>query len=145
LFRQLEICTGDVTWRTWLQRAARTDRSSGIPKQKEPGFWDNVARCCGSAGVAEFFLDLHRLEGEDDDLAFARIMVDDLLKRAIIDGAGMRWSNYEFRNQDPYLPAETGYMQGASGIGSTLLRLHRHRNGDPWTVRWPHAPRWESV
>jgi hypothetical protein len=21
---------------------------------------DNVARCCGSAGVAEFFLDLHR-------------------------------------------------------------------------------------
>jgi hypothetical protein len=30
----------------------------------------------------------------------------------------------------------------AAGIGSTLLRLHRHLSGDPWTVRWPHAPDW---
>ncbi|HEX8917468.1 MAG TPA: lanthionine synthetase LanC family protein [Chloroflexota bacterium] len=145
LFRQLEITTGDASWRTWLRRAARTDRISGIPEQKEPGFWDNVARCCGSAGVAEFFLDLHRLEGQDDDLAFAQTLVDDLLKRAIVDEAGMRWSNYEYRKDEPHLPPETGYMQGASGIGSTLLRLHRHLNGDHWTVRWPHAPEWEPA
>lgn len=145
LFRQLEIVTLDASWRTWLRRAARADRNSGIPEQKEPGFWDNVARCCGSAGVAEFFLDLHRLEGQDDDLAFARTLVDDLLKRAIVDEAGMRWSNYEYRKDESHLPAETGYMQGASGIGSTLLHLHRHLTGDPWTVRWPHAPRWEST
>lgn len=143
LFRQLEICTGEDAWRTWLRRAARADRLSGIPEQKEPGFWDNVARCCGSAGVAEFFLDLHQLEGEDDDLAFARTMVDDLLTRAIADQDGMRWSNYEYRNENPHLPSETGYMQGAAGIGSTLLRLHRHLNGDDWTVRWPHKPLWE--
>jgi hypothetical protein len=36
-------------------------------------------------------------------------------------------------------------MQGAAGIGSTLLRLHRHLAGDPWTVRWPHAPDWTAV
>jgi hypothetical protein len=24
-----------------------------------------------------------------------------------------------------------------------LLRLHRELAGDPWTVRWPHAPVWE--
>ena len=35
--------------------------------------------------------------------------------------------------------------QGAPGIGSTLLRLHRHLAGDPWTVRWPHAPTWTSA
>ena len=34
--------------------------------------------------------------------------------------------------------------QGAPGIGSTLLRLHRHLAGDPWTVRWPHAPDWTA-
>ena len=33
----------------------------------------------------------------------------------------MRWSNYEFRRPDPDLPPETSYMQGAPGIGSTLL------------------------
>jgi lantibiotic modifying enzyme len=141
-FRQLELCTGEAEWRTWVRRAARADRISGIPEQKSPGFWDNVARCCGSAGVAEFFLDLHRLEGQADDLAFARVMVDDLLDRAVVDGEGMRWSNVEHTADEPNLPPETTYMQGAAGIGSTLLRMHRHLAGDPWVVQWPHAPSW---
>lgn len=141
-YRQLELTTGDAGWRTRIRQAAKADRISGIPEQREPGFWDNVARCCGSAGVAEFFLDLHWLEGRPDDLGFATTMVDDILDRAITDGAGMRWSNYEFRADEPHLPPETTYMQGAPGIGSTLLRMHRHLAGDYWTVRWPHAPTW---
>jgi len=144
LFRQLELTTGEARWRTWLRRAARADLISGIPARREPGFWDNVARCCGSAGVAEFFLDLHRLEGRPADLAFAVTLVDDILDRAIRGRDGMRWSNYEFRLPEPDLPPETTYMQGAPGIGSTLLRLHRHLAADPWTVRWPHAPAWTA-
>ena len=57
----------------------------------------------------------------------------------------MRWSNYEFRLPEPDLPPETTYMQGAAGIGSTLLRLHRHLSGDPWAVRWPHPPGWTDA
>ena len=144
LFRQLELTTGAKDWRTWLRRAARADLISGIPARREPGFWDNVARCCGSAGVAEFFLDLHLLEQNPADLAFAVTMVDDILDRAIADSNGMRWSNYEFRLPQPDLPPETTYMQGAPGIASTLLRLHRHLAGDPWTVHWPHAPTWKT-
>jgi lantibiotic modifying enzyme len=143
LFRQLELTTGDTGWRTWLRRAARADLLSGIPARKEPGFWDNVSRCCGSAGVAEFFLDLHTLEGQAADLAFARLLVDDLLDRAITDESGMRWSNDELRKSEPDLPPETTYLQGAPGIGSTLLRLNRQLAEDPWTVGWPHAPAWE--
>jgi lantibiotic modifying enzyme len=145
LFRQLELTMGAAGWRGWVRRAARADLTSGIPERREPGFWDNVARCCGSAGVAEFFLDLHRLEGQPADLAFAVTLVDDLLDRAISDRSGMRWSNHEFRLPEPDLPPETTYMQGAAGIGSTLLRLHRHLAGDPWTVRWPHAPDWTAA
>jgi hypothetical protein len=141
-FRQLELTDRDPQWRAWLRRAARADTTSDIPKQVKPGYWDNVARCCGSAGVAEFFLDLHTLEGREDDLAFGTLIVKDLLDRAIIDDTGMRWSNYEFRAEDPNLPPDTTYLQGAPGIGSTLLRMHRHLNGDAWTVNWPHAPRW---
>ena len=71
------------------------------------------------------------------------MMVDDLLTRAITDESGTRWSNYDFRAAgQPNLPPETSYLQGAPGIASTLLRLHRHLDGDPWTVRWPHAPAW---
>jgi hypothetical protein len=112
LFRQLELTTGAADWRRWVRRAARADLTSGIPERREPGFWDNVARCCGSAGVAEFFLDLHRLEGQPADLAFAVTLVDDLLGRAISDRSGMRWSNYEFRRPAPDLPPETTYLQG---------------------------------
>jgi lantibiotic modifying enzyme len=143
LFRQLELVTGSADWRGWLRRAAQADLTSGIPERRSPGFWDNVGRCCGSAGVAEFFLDLHRLEHRPEDLAFATRLVDDLLDRAISDRSGMRWSNHEFRDPEPDLPPETTYLQGAPGIGSTLLRLHRHLTGDPWTVSWPHAPSWE--
>ena len=50
LFRQLELTTGTASWRTWLRRAARADLLSGIPARREPGFWDNMARCCGWAG-----------------------------------------------------------------------------------------------
>lgn len=145
LFRQLEITTGDTEWRTWLRRAANADRTSGIPERLHPGFWDNVGRCCGSASVAEFFLDLHTLEARDDDLAFAITMIDDIIDRATVDDTGMRWSNIEHRADNPVLPASTSYLQGASGIGSTLLRLHRHLNGDPWVVPWPHAPLWSPA
>jgi lantibiotic modifying enzyme len=144
LFRQLELSTGEASWRTWLRRAARADLTSGIPARREPGFWDNVARCCGSAGVAEFFLDLYGLDRDAGDLAFAVTLVDDILDRAILDESGMRWSNHEFRLPEPDLPPETTYLQGAPGIGSTLLRLHRHLAGEPWTVRWPHAPDWTA-
>ena len=140
--RQLELTENDPSRRDWIRRCARADATSGIPEQREPGFWDNVARCCGSAGVAEFFLDLHTLEGDDADLAFARVMVDDILARGTEDEAGMRWSNIEFRNEDPVLPAEPTYLQGASGIGSTLCRLDRHERGDRWVLKWPHAPTW---
>ena len=71
--------------------------------------------------MAEFFLDLHRLEGRPEDLAFAVTLIDDLLGRAISDRDGMRWSNYEYRKPEPDLPLETSYLQGAPGIGSTLL------------------------
>ena len=119
-FRQLEITEKDPAWRDWLRKAARADLTSGIPERREPGFWDNVARCCGSAGVAEFFLDLHTLGGGEADLAFARLMVDDILERATTDEGGTRWSNVEYRNADPILPPEPTYLQGASGIGTTL-------------------------
>ncbi len=128
-FRQLEITEGSAEWRTWIRRAARADRTSGIPERREPGFWDNVARCCGSAGVAEFFLDLHRLEGRPDDLGFAVTIVDDLLDRSIVDDAGRRWSNYEYR-QPGALPAPRNDLP-AGGAGH---RVHPAATSSP--------PRW---
>jgi lantibiotic modifying enzyme len=143
-FRELQLATGDPAWAQWIARTARAVRGSGIPERREPGFWDNVGRCCGSAGVAEYFLDLHTWREDPGDLAFAATMADDLLDRAIVDEHGMRWSNVEFRADPSALPPETTFFQGASGIGSTLLRLSRHLEGDRSAIRWPHAPDWSD-
>jgi lantibiotic modifying enzyme len=145
LFRELEAATGDPSWASWISRAANTVRYSGIAERREPGFWDNVGRCCGSAGVAELFLDLHTWREDPADLAFAQVMISDLLDRAVVDTDGMRWSNVEFRNDPPELPAETSFLQGASGIGCTLLRLSRHLQQDNSVIRWPHAPDWNQA
>jgi len=72
-------------------------------------------------------------------------LADDIVGRAVVDQSGMRWPNYEFRLPEPDLPPETTFQLGAPGIGSTLLRLHRHLAQDPWTVCWPHAPSWTDA
>jgi lantibiotic modifying enzyme len=141
-FQELALATADPAWNEWIDRTAKTVRTSGIPERLEPGFWDNVGRCCGSAGVAEYFLDLHMWRENPDDLAFALTIADDLLDRAVADEKGVRWHNVEFRQDPPELPSETTFFQGASGIGLTLLRLSRHLQGDRSKVRLPHEADW---
>jgi hypothetical protein len=50
-------------------------------------------------------------------------MTEDLLRRATLDEQGMRWVQAENRISPDELIAQTGYMQGAAGIGTWLLRL----------------------
>lgn len=91
LFYRLHRPTGDPEWAEWMQRLARGVLASGIPETATPGFWNNLGQCCGSAGVAEFFLALHQVTGKPDYLAFAKRMTAQLLGRATVDGTGRRW------------------------------------------------------
>ena len=102
---------------------------SGIPQRLHPGFWDNDARCCGTAGVGDMLLDV--AQGTDDPayagelVAAATVMGDAILERAITDDAGTRWRFIEHRNDDPLLAPNTSWMQGAAGMSTFLLRLAR--------------------
>ena len=140
LFERLSSATGDPSWTANVRRAANMVRRSGIPERAFPGFWDNVSPCCGSTRVAELFLDLHRTGDDADDLAFCRLLADDIVSRATVDDAGTHWSNIEFRLPEPVLPPSAGYMQGNSGIIAFLLRLHRFLSGDDSHVAWPDSP-----
>ena len=108
-----------------MGRRSRPTRvlTSGIPEQRTPGFWNNVSQCCGSAGVAQFMLDLYGVTRDPKYLAFAEKMTADLLARATRDDSGTRWVQAEHRVRPEQLVAQTGYMQGAAGIGTWLLRL----------------------
>ena len=65
---------------------ARALLHSGIPEKRTDGYWNNVSQCCGAAGVAQFFLDLHgTARGQRDArfLDFAKKMTADDLKMVI--------------------------------------------------------------
>jgi lantibiotic modifying enzyme len=140
LFYQLYTATGDPAWMMWVGRAANGILTSGIPRQRPEGFWNNVSQCCGSAGVAQFFLDLHGVTHDGKYLAFAQTMTDDLLARATRDGKGTRWVQAEHRVRPELLVAQTGYMQGAAGIGMWLLRMDAAQRGRAAFVRFPDSP-----
>jgi lantibiotic modifying enzyme len=140
LFYQLYTITHDNTWMTWVRRSANGILDSGIPEQRTPGFWNNVSQCCGNAGVAQFFLDLSSVTNDRRYLDFAERMTADLLARATRDGAGTRWVQAENRTQPDLLVAQTGYMQGAAGIGTWLLHLDAAQHRRAAFVHFPDSP-----
>jgi lantibiotic modifying enzyme len=144
LFYELYNATGNDTWMTWVKRSANGILTSGIPEKRTAGFWNNVGQDSGSAGVAQFFLDLYGVTKDPAYLRFARKMTDDLLARATRDDFGTRWVQAENRERPDTLVAQTGYMQGAAGIGSWLLRLDLAQRGRASFVRFPDSP-WPSA
>src|SRR5262249_29226588 len=140
LFYQLSVATGDRTWMTWVAKSANGVLKSGIPEQRTPGFWNNVSQCCGNAGVAQFFLDLYGVTTDTRYLDFAKRMTTDLLARATRDSRGTRWVQAENRVQPDVLVAQTGYMQGAAGIGMWFLRLDGVERQRAPFVRFPDSP-----
>lgn len=144
LFRQLALVTKDASWDEWVRKGARSILRSGIPEKPTPGFWNNAGQCCGGAGVGDFFLRLHRLNKDPESLAFARRIADDLLRRATpvptAAGGGLKWVHAEHRAKPEYTYAQTGFMQGAAGIGLFLLHLDAVERRQGWDFRLPDSP-----
>ena len=140
LFYRLYRITGEKAWLRWVEDAAHGVMSSGIPEVRTPGFWDNVGMCCGSAGVADFFLDLHRVTGRPEYLAFSRRVTKDLLGRATPRDKGICWIQAEHRVRPDLQQAQTGWAQGAAGIGLWLLKLDAFEAGRRHQVRMPDSP-----
>jgi lantibiotic modifying enzyme len=140
LFHRLGQVTGDQQWRSWVERAARGVATSGIPEQRTPGFWNNVGQCCGNAGVADFFIEMHRSYHDPAALAFVHRVVTDLLRRGTEDETGLRWVQAEDRVRPEVCVAQTGYMQGAAGIGTLLLKLDALERGVRTRVVLPDSP-----
>jgi lantibiotic modifying enzyme len=140
LFYRLFQITEDREWAEWMERGAKSILSSGIPDQEVAGFWNNVGICCGSAGVAEFFLSLYRVTGVDEYAEFARKLTEQILSKAERNEKGMWWVHAEHRSRPDFLQAQTNLMQGAAGIGFWLLRWEEHERGVPPLVVLPDNP-----
>jgi len=140
LFERLFEVTQDETWKNWMLKSARSILHSGIPEKQTPGFWNNVGMCCGSAGIADFFLGLYLKTKDKACLDFALRLTVDLLSKAARDGDNLKWVQAEHRTQPELLQAQTGLMQGAAGVGLWLLRLDAYYQGRKPGVILPDDP-----
>jgi lantibiotic modifying enzyme len=140
LFYRLYEATEDSAWLDWVRRSARGIERSGIPEKETPGFWNNAGICCGLAGVGEFFLDLSRVFGSESDRAFVDRIIRVLMSKASADNGKLFWVQAEHRTRPEELYAQTGYMQGAAGIGMFLLRLDAMDRGERGKVVFPDTP-----
>jgi lantibiotic modifying enzyme len=140
LFYRLHQVTGDKSWMDWLKKSARAIMQSGIPDKQTPGFWNNVSQCCGSAGIGEFFLSLYQVTGDKTYLNFSKRITSDLLAKATDENKGLKWIQAEHRVKPELLVAQTGFMQGAAGIGMFLLRLDALERGRKPAITFPDSP-----
>ena len=139
LFHRLGTMTGDRSWSAYVPRLAQGIVGSGVP-QRSPGFWNNISQCCGNCGVSDFFVSLHGVTGDTSYLTFARRVADDTLDRATSDRDGSKWIQAENRVSPDVVLAQTGLMQGAAGVGLSMLRLDGALRGRKATIVLPDSP-----
>jgi lantibiotic modifying enzyme len=143
LFHRLFQITGDATWRRWLDELTAWVVGSGAPETPSAGYWNNISQCCGNVGIGQYWIDLARHQpavaaGALDTLR--QRVVTNTLARATDDTTGLRWVQAENRVQPENLVAQTGFMQGAAGVGTFLLQLDAFSRGEAWIAPWPDTP-----
>ena len=134
LFVLLDDVAPDPRWPRAVGACLDALRASRLPERLYPGYWDNLARCCGTASVGQVLHDQYQATGDRETLAWAGVLADDVLGRALRIGPGFAWSNTEHTVTPPDLPPEPGFMQGAAGIAGWLARHGALRRGGPQAV-----------
>ena len=140
LFHLLHRITGDATYANWTDGALRGLLSTGAPEQRSDGFWNNVSQCCGDAGVGDYAVNCYRLTRNARYLDLARREAAVLAARAVTRDGGLCWPQAEHRERPKFIQTQTGYMQGAAGIGSFFTHLHTTVAGVPVKIAFPDTP-----
>ena len=143
LFQRLHMLTGDPEWRQWIDELTAWLLASGAPEQQSAGYWNNISQCCGNVGLGQYFIDLERhyrsAPGWKLDALRQRVSTN-TMSRATDDNAGLRWVQAENRVSPENLVAQTGFMQGAAGVGTFFLQLDAFSRRQPWPAPWPDTP-----
>ena len=134
-----QLVSVDQSFQPWVDKLARGIPAMGVPG-RSPGFWNNISQCCGNAGVVQFALDRARAGQDAQALEYARVVASELVQRATADGDGLKWVQAEHRVQPANLVAQTGFMQGAAGVGTVLLHLDAAERNSRWAITFPDSP-----
>jgi lantibiotic modifying enzyme len=143
LFLALHAIDPQPRWQHAVDACLKALTDSGLPARLYPGYWDNLARCCGTAGVGQLLIDRYQATGDTALLDWADSLATDVNARAVATPTGVTWANTEHTRTPPELPPEPGFMQGAAGIAGWLARLHAlHAETDPPPAPTGLEPSW---
>lgn len=140
LYYALYEATKDKLWLTKIIHSANHLMEEGIAVQEKPGFWNNVGKCCGTTGVAEYYLWLYHITGTKAYLRFSETMTEDILKKSTQDGDFLKWIHAEHRRRPGQVAAQTGLMQGTAGMGLWFLQLYAHQHNTTPLITLPDTP-----
>ncbi len=141
LFHVLHRVTREPRYDEWIEGAILGLVSTGAPEVRSDGLWNNVSQCCGDAGIGDFALLRYRQCGDAKCLELAQRVAVELERRAEVVGDMRCWPQAEHRERPNFLQAQTGYMQGAAGIGSFFLNLYGALSDRQPKIRFPDVPR----
>jgi lantibiotic modifying enzyme len=143
LFLLLNEIDPQPRWQHAIDACLQALRDSRLPARLYPGYWDNLGRCCGTAGVGQLLLDRYEATGDLALLAWLDTLIADVLDRAVTTPHGITWSNTEHTATPPELPPEAGLMQGAAGIAGWLAHVHSpHVRPSPSAATTRRDPSW---
>ena len=135
----LSEITGEKPYLDWLEENFLGLKATGAPEVRSRGLWQNQGQCCGDAGIGDYALYLYRATNNPDYLDFATRVGTHLVQEAETE-TGACWQSAEHRNRPDFLEAQTGYMQGAAGVGSFLLHLATTIDGKAVKIVPPDTP-----
>jgi lantibiotic modifying enzyme len=139
MFLLYEI-TGDDRWLVWIHGNMRGLLATGAPEKRSQGLWNNHGQCCGDAGIGDYALFLHRATGNPAYLDVARRVAAVIIEASTITDGRRSWEQAEHRSRPDFVEHQTGYMQGAAGIGSFLLHLATVNNDQSSKIALPDVP-----
>lgn len=139
LFHRLAQVTGRERWEQITREGAKATIASGAPEKQSPGYWNNISQCCGNAGVGEFFINLQRRAPSAEYQAMIDRVRANTLSRATAEGDGLKWIQAENRVSPNDVVAQTGYMQGAAGVGAFYLHADALAKGRAPAIIWPDS------
>ncbi len=140
LFYLLGKLTADTAWMDWSRGLDRGLLACGAPEARGRGFWNNVSQCCCDAGVGDHAIWMYQATGDQAYLDLAHRVAAEVIRRSSGDDDTRFWPQAEHRSQPEHIVAQTGYMQGAAGVGSFLLHLATTLEGRPVKILFPETP-----
>ena len=140
LYHRLQQATGDSKWGQLVDELTAWLITSGAPEQASAGYWNNISQCCGGVGIGQYCIDLARHHPTPTAATLRERVVAVTRSKATDDAAGLRWVQAENRSQPENLVAQTGFMQGAAGVGTFFLQLDALSRGVKWPTPLPDTP-----